>query len=503
MYVTLLSMSYPNDIQEASPACLASVEPHSPAARAGLEPGMIVFTVNGEPLRDVLDWYWLSDEGEVELEIAAAQEIISKQTANHTSVFDPSAKQQAVRKVIVKRTHNEPWGLSFSEVLYDGLRRCANNCVFCFMKMLPPGMREALYVRDDDYRLSFLQGNFVTLTNLSNADVARIIKMRLSPLNVSLHAINPKVRKQMMGSNHARGLKVLRQLLAAGIECRAQIVLMPGINDGTVLDETLAFIRGQAGIVATGVVPYGYTRFAAIQRGYESPKSAQEVIKQLEHRAPQVQLADEFFVKAWPGKILKHLPPASYYGSYPLLEDGIGMIRHCVDSYEKNAVRFFPLRGATNTRERDKAEGQGSRQADGGMLGGGFELSKGSILATGEAFASVLHELLPQYRARILAIKNNYFGGNVDVAGLLTAEDVIKQLALAEISANTSSSSDEVPCQKVHSKTAVGEELVSKGILRLILPPILFNDEGVTLDNKTAADIAQALGIPLKVLDFS
>ena len=431
-------MSYPQNISDNAGACIASVEPGSPAARAGLEPGMVVCSVDGEPLNDILDWYWLADSLEVELEVGQegrglVPQFAQEQTGAPSPV--PPAPLPAPTQsndIFMIREAGEPWGLAFSEVIFDGLRTCVNNCSFCFMRMLPKGMRPSLYVRDDDYRLSFLHGNFITLTNLSDEDVERITMMQLSPLYVSLHAVDPGVRTQMMGGNHARGLAVLEQLLQAGIEFKAQIVLMPNVNDGAVLDETLAWIARRPGIVATGIVPYGYTKFAKIQQGYDSAESAREVIGQLEHAAPQVQLADEFYLKAWPGEVLGHLPPAEYYDGYPLLADGIGMVRSWIDGAENDAL-------LASLAENEN-----------------------QLLATGEAFAAVLLELRPELSSKILPIKNDFFGGNVDVAGLVTAEDIINQT--------------------MNSKAK-----------KLIISSEIFNDDGLTLDDKTASDIAEAL----------
>ena len=445
-------MSYPQSLSNNIGARISSVEAGSPAACAGLEPGMVVLAVDGEPLRDVLDWYWLTDGLEVELEVThgdgESDSFSAKMSWNRgtglvfqfdlgqigTLTPSPcSTTPSPVPPVSLSRKEGEPWGLSFSEVLFDGLRTCVNNCCFCFMRMLPEGMRPSLYVRDDDYRLSFLHGNFVTLTNLSDEDVERINLMQLSPLNVSLHAVDPKVRTQMMGENQARGIEVLELLLQAGIEFKAQIVLMPGINDGAVLEETLAWIAKRPGIVATGIVPYGYTKYAKIQWGYDTAESARAVIQQLEQAAPQVQLADEFYLKAWPGEVLRHLPPAEYYNGYPLLADGVGMLRCWIDGPESSAL----LASLQSNEEQ--------------------------ALVTGEAFAAVLQELWPKYSNKIISVKNDFFGGNVDVAGLLTARDIINQTR---------------HCQAK----------------KLILFSGIYNDNGLTLDDKTPADIAEARG---------
>ena len=151
--------------------------------------------------------------------------------------------EEGVFSATLERQLGEPWGLSFTDVLFDGVRTCKNACVFCFMAMLPKGLRDSLYLRDDDYRLSFLQGNFVTLTNVDDKDLQRILDLRLEPMNVSLHAVSPEARTKMMGKNQARGLEVLEALCEAGIEVHAQIVLCPGLNDGDELIRTLDFVE--------------------------------------------------------------------------------------------------------------------------------------------------------------------------------------------------------------------------------------------------------------------
>ena len=410
-------MSYPSDSISLNGARIASIEPASPAAQAGLAAGMQLLKINGNPLRDILDWYWHSDSDELEL--------VVRDTASSSK-----------KTVKLMRNYQEAWGIGFAELIFDGLKRCSNQCSFCFMRMLPEGLRASLYVRDDDYRLSFLQGNFVTLTNLTDEEVERIIEMQLSPLNVSLHAIAPSVRTKMMGSRQQRGIQVLEQLLEAGIEFKAQIVLMPGVNDGAVLAETLAWIAAHPGIRATGIVPYGYTQYADLQQGYDSPESARAIIQQFQDLAPKVQLADEFFLKAWPNAVLSHLPLAHYYDEYPLIEDGIGMLRSWLDGPESDAL-LTSLKTDTNR-----------------------------MIITGEAFAAFLQELWPEFQDRFIAIRNNFFAGNVSVAGLLTAADIIDQ------------------CSSLPAHIVQPE---------YVFPDSMFNADGLSLDDKTAADITQAL----------
>ena len=210
------------DPEPGEGALVKNVRPESPAWDVGIEPGMRVLTVNGEQLTDMIVWLWEADDDTVELE-----------------VFDP--RDGTVTPVELDRFPGEDWGLEFDGPIFDGMRTCVNACVFCFMTMLPKGGRSTLYIRDDDYRLSFLQGNFVTLTNLTDEDVQNVIQRNMSPMNVSVHAVGPDVRRRMMGRNAQRGMDVLETIMAAGIEIHAQIVLCPGMNDGEELEKTLRF----------------------------------------------------------------------------------------------------------------------------------------------------------------------------------------------------------------------------------------------------------------------
>lgn len=183
------------DPEPGEGALVKNVRPESPAWDVGIEPGMRVLTVNGEQLTDMIVWLWEADDDTVDLE-----------------VFDP--RDNTVTSVELDRFPGEDWGLEFDGPIFDGMRTCVNACVFCFMTMLPKGGRSTLYIRDDDYRLSFLQGNFVTLTNLSDEDVQNVIDRNMSPMNVSVHAVSPDVRRRMMGRNAQRGMDVLEAIMA-------------------------------------------------------------------------------------------------------------------------------------------------------------------------------------------------------------------------------------------------------------------------------------------------
>ncbi len=271
-------------------AWVQSVEEESPAWEAGIESGMRIESVNGHKLRDLIDWRWEADGASCDLE-----------------VFDP--RDGGTYACELWREPGEDWGIDFTDVLFDGIRTCVNACLFCFMSMLPEDARPSLSLRDDDYRLSFLQGNFVTLTNVTDEDVERIIACRLEPMNVSIHAISPDVRRTLIGPHAQRGIDVLERLLAAGIEIHAQIVLCPGVNDGPELARTLDWVEERPAITSLAVVPLGYTRFSrrfskSFSDDPAAAKAVVELIEPYQERArrelgtTRFQLSDEFYVAA-------------------------------------------------------------------------------------------------------------------------------------------------------------------------------------------------------------
>jgi len=393
------------------------------ARRAGLRTGDRVLTVDGQPLRDVIDWWWLSDEPAFNL------------------VFERGGAQ---REVVVERQPGEPLGVTFTETLFTPIRECDNACAFCFVSELPPGLRPALYVRDDDFRLSFLSGNFVTLTNATDEDIARILGQHLSPLHVSVHAVDPAVRARLICPTvEDRALEVLDTLLAGGIEAHVQIVLVPGVNDGRVLDDTLAYLSERRGVLSVGTVPMGYTahqtRFtSSFTRETAGAVLAVIALWQERMRAERgvgwVYPADELYLLAGGG-----LPAAEVFDDFPQFENGIGMASAFIDE-------FRVMAGAAHAP---------------------------ATIVTGELFAPVLRGVLAEAGwadVRVLAVENRLFGGNVAVTGLLGGADVAEAVA-----------------HDAHAGT-------------YLVPDVVVNSDGLLLDDVRALDLARLAGAEVRLI---
>lgn len=424
-------------------AIIASVDAGSPAACAGFQAGDAITFVDGQPVRDILDWQWLTTEDVVDI-----------------SYVGRDGDEGCVS---VERDWAESWGITFEGVLFDGVRTCRNACTFCFMRQLPEGLRSSLYVRDDDFRLSFLQGNFVTLTNLTDEDVRRIITQRISPLRVSLHAVDGAVRTALMGRHAPTGLANLEALLDAGIEVDAQIVLVPGMNDGTVLDETLAWAYKRAGIRSVGIVPLGYTAHQdAFYESFDDPREASSVIEQIrpfQERAMAERgiawafASDELYLDAYGDAVLDHLPDAAFYGDFPLFEDGIGIVRASVDGFAR----------AVSTGAAHQAADALAKARISAHLVCGFSM---------KPYLPQLIEASPLAKRLVpLFVRNDFFGGNVDVTGLLAGADMAQAIRNA------------------------GEEDAL-----FLLPAVAFNADGVTMDDMTAEDIGALSGRPVQVV---
>lgn len=425
-------------------ALITAVTPGSPADEAGFEPGCVIVSVDGEPVRDIIDWRWLSSEDVMRLG------------------YVDCGKERG--EVELQRDEGEAWGFSFNGVIFDDIRQCRNACTFCFMRQLPPGMRSSLMLRDDDFRLSFLSGTFVTLTNLSSADENRIIEQRITPLRVSLHAVCADVRRILIGRYAAEGLSALERLLAAGIEVHAQVVLVPGVNDGSVLADTLAWAYGRPGILSVGVVPLGYTKYqTSFDHSFNDPADAGAVLAALkpyqrravsERGTPWVFAADEFYRNAHGDDLLQNLPPTRHYGDFSMFEDGIGIIRSYVDDWRKAERSGLVARSARVIEDA------------------GLRVYVVSGCAMREFLTPLLARSPLAGLLEPLYVKNEFFGGNVDVTGLLVGCDI---------------------AAAVHTRTLCADALY-------LVPQVIFNDDGVTLDGMNLEDMEKAAGSPIAVV---
>jgi len=385
------------------PVKILSVIPKSPCAKKGIKAGDILISINGNPINDILDFQFYVNEKDPVVEINS--------NGNRQDIF-------------LKKGEYQDMGLIFETYLMDSQRCCSNNCIFCFIDQLPAGLRESLYFKDDDSRLSFLFGNYITLTNLNEPEVERIIEMHISPVNISVHTMNPALRIQMMKNTKAgECLKYIKRFADAGIKINTQLVLCPGINDG----EELKFSLEELGKMVPAVqsiaaVPVGLTCHREGLRELEAYKkeTAGQVIDIIDDfnihfngdNNPKTAFpADEFYLKAE-----REMPGAESYGDFPQFENGVGMWALLKDE-------FYQI---LNDEE---------------MLNEAFE--KGFCLdnrqisvATGEAAYPLIKELVDEtvkkwhnLKVNIVKIKNNFFGESITVAGLLTGKDFLEQLA--------------------------------------------------------------------------
>jgi NifB/MoaA-like Fe-S oxidoreductase len=439
--------------------------------------------VDGHEVSDLIDWRWWTDEPAFEVAYAdGTRERVQR---------DP-------------RTGRLPSRFDSLPPIADRIRTCANDCAFCFLKQLPGAqatLRPSLYVKDDDYRLSFLEGNFVTLSNLSAADLARIEDLRLSPLYVSLHAVDPALRERMLGRAAARGLANLERLMTAGIDFHLQIVLVPGQNDGEHLQQTLTWAQEHDRALTIGVVPFGYTKYSELARQLTVAEDAIWAGQVIEQCRPfdKAMLADAFFLSVYGEHAADHLPPASYYHDYSQYENGIGMLRYWLDSLSRFSISNR-LRGTTLSSPGPTSSSPGlsggsisNRQLDyPNKLGNdGHNL----VYITGEAFAPILR----QHTERpVVAVRNDFFGGNVNVAGLLTAADVIAQVPQAIPLGSTASSpglsGGSISFRQQDYPNESGDDGRNHTKFTYVLPAAMFNDDGLTLDGHDLVYIEDHLG---------
>jgi len=419
-----------------------SVSRSSPASKTIIRPGDILRKINGRKIGDVLDYMYLSYERQLMLEL--------------------TSKNGKMKLVLLTKPEGADIGLEFDTFLMDTQRSCANKCIFCFIDQLPAGMRDTLYYKDDDVRLSFLQGNYVTLTNLTQKDIDRIIELKISPINVSVHSLDPSVRTFMLGTRKAAaGISALKALADARITLNCQIVCCPGVNDGAELSRTMeGLYKLGSGVSSVSIVPVGLTKYreglAPLKPfdGALALKTVEQVEGFAEHclqkRGSRVFFcADELYIKAG-----LRLPRHAFYEDYPQLENGVGMMRLFITEFMEELRKF----GTRNSEMRIR---NSEFSAVTGTAAGGFIEN---LLVT----AAKNHVRI---RGKIFIVRNMFFGEMVTVSGLITGGDIISQLR--------------------------GRDIGS----RLLIPRnMLRSGEEVFLDNVTVTELSEALGVPVRVV---
>ncbi len=365
----------------------------SHADKAGIKKGETLLSINSNEIVDVLDYRFYQVNRKLTLEVAD--------------------EDKNVRTIEMTKGEYEEIGLEFETYLMDKQHSCRNKCIFCFIDQLPKGMRESLYFKDDDSRLSFLFGNYITLTNITEHEIDRIIKMHISPINVSVHTTNPELRCKMMNNRFAGDtLKYLKRFADAGITLNCQIVSCPGINDGDELVRTLTDLEN-LGVNMTAIVPVGLTRYREnlyplVPYNKETAGQTIDIIEKMgdecvkKHGRRIFFPGDEFYLLAE-----REIPSPEFYEDFSALEDGIGMIAYLTDDV------------GWKLEELDADE----------------SLCHKVTIACGEGvfpymkrIMSMINEKFPNITINTRAIKNNFFGGGVNVSGLVTGGDLIDQL---------------------------------------------------------------------------
>ena len=415
---------------------ITSVEPGSPARRARIHKGDTLISINGNAITDVLDYrFYMTDE---HLEILLCDQ------------------EKKLRTVVVEKDEYDDLGLEFETYLMDRQMGCKNACIFCFVDQTPPGMRKSLYFKDDDTRMSFLFGNYTTLTNLKEGDIQRIIKMHISPINISIQTMNPALRVQMMKNPFAgESLKFVRMLTEGGIKINTQIVLCPGYNDGEQLEYSLSELAKLGpNVQSIAVVPVGLTRYReklTPLRGF-FPQEAVEVVKTMErwgeyfckeYGTRTAYASDEFYILAG-----KDFPPYEFYEDFAQLENGVGMTTLMQHDFTQ-ALKEAQLEQSPAAHRCTIATGQLAYP----MM---------------QNFAERVQQAFPQVQVQVKKIRNDFWGPTITVAGLITGQDLLVQLEGLDL----------------------GSEL-------LIPANMLRHEQDRFLDDLTLEQVQETLGVPV------
>ncbi len=380
----------------ADGALITQVDPEGIGAELELQPGDRILEINGIKPVDFIDYLMLTAEEHLNFRI-------KKQSGEYLELeFDKDAE--------------ETLGLGFEAAVFDGIKTCKNHCLFCFVHQLPPGQRDSLYIQDDDYRLSFLQGSYVTLTNLTEADWDRVESLHLSPLYISVHATDPVVRKKLLGSRTGdRILDQLKRLATAGITLHTQAVICPGINDGLILEQTISDLAELwPQVVSLAIVPVGLTghRQKLFDLRVPNRDEAEKVLEIVERSQKKflkkfdtrfVFAADEWYIIA-----RDDFPSDDEYEGYPQLDNGVGLIRWFLTDFNENLPRV--------ARSLQKLEGE-------------------MVIVTGKSTPRLWEEIklkfavsCPKLKLTILPVSNHFFGPTVTVTGLLSGSDILKAI---------------------------------------------------------------------------
>ena len=387
------------NVKKQNKHVIAIVQDGSIAQELELVPGDILLTVNGQPVEDIFDYRYLMNEEFVVLEVEKAN--------------------GEIWELEVEKEYEEDLGITFEKDLMDDYRSCSNHCIFCFIDQMPPGMRDTLYFKDDDSRLSFIQGNYVTLTNMSDHDIDRIIRYHLEPINISIQTMNPELRCKMLHNRFAGdALKKLQKLYDAGITMNGQIVLCKGVNDGKELDDSIRKMSAYAPVLqSVSVVPVGLTKFREglypmEQFQKEDALEVLDIIHSWQKKMMDqygihfIHASDEWYILAG-----KDLPLEESYDGYLQLENGVGMMRLLLDEVKE---------------EIENRTGDDRKHT--------VSLATGLLAAPViQQIADQLCEKYPNVTIHIYPIVNEFFGEKITVSGLLTGQDLKKQLTGKEL----------------------------------------------------------------------
>ncbi len=420
-------------------AKITKVFPGGIGDELGIEEGDEIISINDNPLKDIFDYQFFIQESQVEIVVK---------------------HKNRLELCKIEKLPEEDLGVQFESPIFDGIKKCQNSCIFCFIDQLPKGLRPSLYLKDDDYRLSFLYGNYITLTNISEEELKRIIKYRLSPLYVSVHSTIGEIRLKLIRNKKALSiLEKLSYLINNGINLNIQIVLIPDINDGKVLRKTIQdLFELERGIISLAIVPVGLTKYR--EGLYPLRKFRKEEIVSLIAEVEEFQkrfrkkigrgfvyLADEFFLDAD-----IELPQIEYYDTLSQIEDGVGMTRFFIEETKRY------LKEMKKIRTKKKI----------GIITG--VLGKKAL----ERITPYIYDYLPGLELSFIEVKNEFFGENITVTGLLTSGDIRRTI-----------------------------ESIREDLEKVFIPDIVLNDERVFLDDVKEDEFLKSFDTPVYFINTS